>query len=90
MTSPRKVVETFRISPQCCVFETNLAPHAFELVTSKKVLHLAGSSAETSEAWIRMLRRLITESQVIQGPLLDRVLERWGTHADGATKDHVS
>lgn len=30
-------IETFRITPQCCVFETNLMDHAFELVTSKKV-----------------------------------------------------
>ncbi len=79
----RRPIETFRISPQCCVFETNLAANAFELVTSKKVLHVAGPSAEVSETWIRSLRRLITESQVIQGPLLDRVLERWGAPADG-------
>lgn len=79
--------ETFRISTQCCVFETNLAAHAFEIVTSKKVLHLAGQSSEESEVWIRTLRRVITESQVIQGPLLDRVFERWGNHVDGRIHD---
>ena len=41
-------LETFRVTPQCCVFETNLRDHAFELVTSKKVLHMAAASAPAS------------------------------------------
>jgi hypothetical protein len=35
-------LETSRLSPQCCVFETNLAANAFH----KKVLHMAGASAK--------------------------------------------
>jgi hypothetical protein len=76
-------LETFRLSPQCCVFETNLASNTFELITSKKVLHLAGATAKISEEWIRTLRRVITQSQVTQGPLLDRARERWGHFVDG-------
>ena len=63
--------------------QTNLAANAFELVTSKKVLHVAGTSSKLSEEWIRTLRRIITQSQVTQGPLLDRVRERWGSSVDG-------
>ena len=78
-----KPLESFRLNPQCCVFETNLMANAFELVTGKKVLHMAGASAKISEDWIRTLRRIITQSQVTQGPLLDRVRERWGGSVDG-------
>ena len=77
-------LETFRLNPQCCVFETNLATNAFELVTSKKVLLMAAASAAVAEEWIRTLRRIITQSQVTQGPLLDLVRERWGSSMDGA------
>jgi hypothetical protein len=80
----QRPIESFRLNPQCCVFETNLAANAFELVTAKKVLHMASADAKVSEEWIRTLRRLITQSQVTQGPLLDRCKDRWGNTSDGA------
>lgn len=80
----KNAIESFRLNPQCCVFETNLAANAFELVTAKKVLHMSSADAKVSEEWIRTLRRLITASQVTQGPLLDRCKDRWGSTADGA------
>ena len=78
-------IETFRLNPQCCVFETKMEgmSNSFELVTSKRVLHLAAANEAVAEDWIRTLRRIITQSQVTQGPLLDVVRERWACNMDG-------
>ena len=78
-------IETFRLNPQCCVFETKMEgmSNSFELVTPKRVLHLAAANEAVAEEWIRTLRRIITQSQVTQGPLLDVVRERWACNMDG-------
>ena len=58
-----EVMDMYEIHPNCSVFETNLALYAFELVTSKKVLHVMSDSRESTSAWIRAIRASITNSQ---------------------------
>eukprot|EP01041_Mallomonas_annulata_P001056 gene1056-2066_t len=53
------VIDTYRIRPSSSVFETNLGPYAFELVTQEKVLHVMGKSELVTESWISSLRDTI-------------------------------
>jgi len=55
--------QVFNITPNCSVFETNLKAHAFELVTSQKVLHVKGRNADDTANWIGALRSAINASQ---------------------------
>lgn len=70
-------LDTFVITPSCSVFETNLKPHAFELVTAQKVLHVQSTSdAETSQ-WIVALRQVITNSKTDEeDPLLRAAMQK--------------
>ena len=73
----RKILEVFRIFPSCSVFETNLGPFAFELVTSEKVLHVMSDSKETTTGWITALRDVIFHSQPeANDPLLQAALKK--------------
>lgn len=55
----------YPLNPTCSVFETNLKPNAFELVTTQMALHLQGSSPEDTQAWIKELRGVISNSKVM-------------------------
>jgi hypothetical protein len=58
-----EVIDVHDIHPNCSVFETNLGLYAFELVTSKRVLHLMSDSREGTAAWIHAIRTSIANSQ---------------------------
>ena len=47
------------LTPDSTVYETNLRPFAFELVTSGKVLHVFGADDADKAAWMEALRRNI-------------------------------
>jgi hypothetical protein len=60
------------LSPNCSVFETKLKESSFELVTNSRVLHVQGANSEETYAWIKILRKSISESQELdENPLLD-------------------
>mmetsp|Transcript_14187 Transcript_14187/g.26565 ORF Transcript_14187/g.26565 Transcript_14187/m.26565 type:complete len:1074 (+) Transcript_14187:43-3264(+) len=58
-----EVIDVHDIHPSCSVFETNLGLYAFELVTSKRVLHVMSESREGTAAWIHAIRTSIANSQ---------------------------
>ena len=58
-----EVIDVHDIHPNCSVFETNLGLYAFELVTSKRVLHVMSDSREGTAAWIHAIRTSIANSQ---------------------------
>lgn len=58
-----EVIDVHDIHPSCSVFETNLGLYAFELVTSKRVLHVMSDSREGTAAWIHAIRTSIANSQ---------------------------
>ena len=69
--SAQDALGVFPLNPSCSVFETNLKPNAFELVTSKLALHVQAASAEDTHSWIVELRRVISESSVsMKDPLV--------------------
>jgi hypothetical protein len=49
----------FTLTADSCVYETNLKPFAFELVTPDKVLHVSASSKKDKLDWINHLRQAI-------------------------------
>eukprot|EP00604_Paraphysomonas_vestita_P002618 CAMPEP_0174818500 /NCGR_PEP_ID=MMETSP1107-20130205/1172_1 /TAXON_ID=36770 /ORGANISM="Paraphysomonas vestita, Strain GFlagA" /LENGTH=1084 /DNA_ID=CAMNT_0016030393 /DNA_START=1357 /DNA_END=4611 /DNA_ORIENTATION=- len=70
-----EVIDLYEIHPNCSVFETNLGHYAFELVTSKKVLHVMSDSRESTAAWIHAIRTSIANSQPeVDDPLLQAAL----------------
>eukprot|EP00602_Paraphysomonas_sp_CaronLab_P002046 CAMPEP_0185025022 /NCGR_PEP_ID=MMETSP1103-20130426/8142_1 /TAXON_ID=36769 /ORGANISM="Paraphysomonas bandaiensis, Strain Caron Lab Isolate" /LENGTH=1076 /DNA_ID=CAMNT_0027558133 /DNA_START=70 /DNA_END=3300 /DNA_ORIENTATION=- len=72
-----EVVDMYDIHPNCSVFETNLGLYAFELVTSKKVLHVMSDSRESTSAWIHAIRASIANSQPEENdPLINAALNR--------------
>ena len=59
------------MNPTVAIFETNLRPHAFELVTTQGVLHLHGASLEDAERWVRHLRGVVASApSLTSDPLL--------------------
>lgn len=58
-TGFRKIHDVYHIYPSCSVFETNLGPYAFELVTSEKVLHVMAESKESTTLWMAALKEVI-------------------------------
>lgn len=72
-----EVIDLYEIHPNCSVFETNLGHYAFELVTSKKVLHVMSDSRESTAAWIHAIRSSIANSQPeTDDPLLQAALAK--------------
>lgn len=72
-----EVMDVHDIHPSCSVFETNLGLYAFELVTSKRVLHLMSDSREGTAAWIHAIRASIANSQPENNdPLLQAALAK--------------
>jgi hypothetical protein len=72
-----EVFDLYEIHPSCSVFETNLGPFAFELVTSSKVLHVMSDSIESTTAWIHAIRNSIANSvPKADDPLLQAALNR--------------
>eukprot|EP00602_Paraphysomonas_sp_CaronLab_P006782 CAMPEP_0185017452 /NCGR_PEP_ID=MMETSP1103-20130426/406_1 /TAXON_ID=36769 /ORGANISM="Paraphysomonas bandaiensis, Strain Caron Lab Isolate" /LENGTH=972 /DNA_ID=CAMNT_0027546873 /DNA_START=174 /DNA_END=3092 /DNA_ORIENTATION=+ len=72
-----EVIDLYEIHPNCSVFETNLGHYAFELVTSKKVLHVMSDSRESTSAWIHAIRSSIANSQPeSDDPLLQAALSK--------------
>lgn len=59
------VVHTSRlvITLSCSVFDTNLRPTSFELVTAGSVLHVAGGTVEASKEWVSMLKNAINNAK---------------------------
>ena len=71
------VIDMYEIHPNCGVFETNLGHYTFELVTSKKVLHVMSDSRESTSAWIHAIRASIANSQPeADDPLLAAALSK--------------
>jgi hypothetical protein len=52
----------FLLTPECSVYETNLRPFAFKLVTPSKVLHIFAADEEDRAKWIDALKKNIHES----------------------------
>eukprot|EP00602_Paraphysomonas_sp_CaronLab_P002567 CAMPEP_0185019052 /NCGR_PEP_ID=MMETSP1103-20130426/1667_1 /TAXON_ID=36769 /ORGANISM="Paraphysomonas bandaiensis, Strain Caron Lab Isolate" /LENGTH=968 /DNA_ID=CAMNT_0027549131 /DNA_START=36 /DNA_END=2942 /DNA_ORIENTATION=- len=72
-----EVIDLYEIHPNCSVFETNLGHYAFELVTSKKVLHVMSDSRESTSAWIHAIRSSIANSEPENDdPLLQAALAK--------------
>lgn len=60
------LLEVITFDPTCCVFETNLGPHSFEIVTPKKILHFISESQEITLTWIRTTRQVISSCVLLQ------------------------
>lgn len=72
-----EVFDMYEIQPSCSVFETNLGPFAFELVTSEKVLHVMSDSRDATTAWIQAIRGSISGSKPkTDDPLLQAALAK--------------
>jgi len=69
--------EIVSLDPTCSVFETNLGPHAFEVVTPKKILHFISESKEITAAWILALRQAISTCVLnTEDPFIKAICER--------------
>lgn len=72
-----EVIDLYEIHPNCSVFETNLGHYAFELVTSKKVLHVMSDSRESTNSWIQAIRGAIANSSPEEDdPLLNAAMAK--------------
>uniref|UniRef100_A0A7S3K4V0 PH domain-containing protein n=1 Tax=Aureoumbra lagunensis TaxID=44058 RepID=A0A7S3K4V0_9STRA len=70
-TNSAEALAVYLIEPACSAYTTTLRPHAFELVTSQGVLHLAAESAEATDLWLNALRKVIANSTSLKAdPLL--------------------
>lgn len=71
-----KIVDTLRITSNSCVFETNLGPHAFELVTPTKVLHaMPRSDPSLAPQWIAAIKGVIGRAYLdTNDPLLQSAI----------------
>ena len=52
--------EFINLDPTCSVFETNIGPHAFEIVTLRKISHFISESFDITSQWITKLRKVIS------------------------------
>ena len=52
--------EFINLDPTCSVFETNIGPHAFEIVTPRKISHFISESYDITSQWITKLRKVIS------------------------------
>ena len=69
--------ECVYLDPTCSCFETNLGPHAFEVVTSKKILHFISESSNITLQWIAKLREVIATCKLdLDDVLLRSITER--------------
>lgn len=72
-----EALAVFPLSPSCSVFETNLRPNAFELVTPQGALHVAANDQESTKRWIAQFRHVIGNSKVSRNdPLLCGALNK--------------
>lgn len=71
-----KMVDSLRITSNSCVFETNLGPHAFELVTPTKVLHaMPRSDPCLASQWIAAIKGAIGRAYLdTNDPLLQSAI----------------
>lgn len=81
LSDPQKsqIVGEIKITPNCSVFETNLGPNTFELVSNKRVLHLMPTSKERGQketsSWLEAIRSAISYSFLdTSDPLLQSVM----------------
>ena len=65
VSQSEELLEVITFDPTCCVFETNLGPHSFEIVTPKKILHFISESQEITLAWIQTTRQVISACVVL-------------------------
>ncbi|KAJ8613364.1 hypothetical protein CTAYLR_002271 [Chrysophaeum taylorii] len=66
-----EALNVFLLEPSCSVYPTKLHANAFELVTSRTVLHLYAKSKVETQRWITSLRKVISESSGLNSdPLL--------------------
>jgi hypothetical protein len=71
-----EAIELFEIHSNCSVFDTNLLPFSFELVTPKSVLHVKSDSAASTASWVSAIRGVIASSVTHDDPLLHAALSR--------------
>jgi len=70
-------VTEIQITPNCSVFETNLGSHSFELVSSKRVVHLMADSSDITNEWIDAIRAVISNSYLdTTDPIFQQALFR--------------
>ena len=71
-----KMVETLRITSNSGVFETNLGPHAFEVVTPTKVLHaMPLSDPSLAAQWVVAIKGAIERTYLdVNDPLLQSAI----------------
>jgi len=70
-------IEIVELDPTCSVFETNLGPHAFEVVTPKKILHFISESKEMTSIWIAAIRETIFNCTInFEDPFIKAITER--------------
>lgn len=75
-TSERmQILEMFELHSNCSVFDTNLLPFSFEVVTPKGVLHLKSDSTAVTSSWVASIRGVIAASVTHEDPLLHAALD---------------
>ena len=60
------------MTPDCSVRETKIKEFAFELVTSRKIVHVCATSKGDMDEWIRKIRQVISESEIDRSDALLR------------------
>jgi hypothetical protein len=76
-SSSSDVLEGIELDPTSSVFETNLGPHAFEVVTPKKILHFISESEEMSNLWILSVRSTISTCELdLTDPFIKTISQR--------------
>jgi len=78
-------IAVYPLNPACSVFETNLKPNAFELVTTQQALHMEGADAQDTQRWINHMRTIISQSTVsrsdpLLGGALRKQLDKYDVH----------
>ena len=70
-------LEIIELDTTCGVFETNLGPNAFEIVTPRKILHFISESKEISSVWISALKEKIDSCILnLDDPFIKIISER--------------
>lgn len=72
-----QLIESYSMTSNSGVFETNIGENSFELVTPSKVLHVLPTSAEEGAAWMSVMREVISQCRLdISDPLLQSAMLR--------------
>ena len=68
----QKITERYLLHPDCCVRETKLKEFAFELVTSKMIIHVCATSKPEMDTWISAIKDVISKSEIDRNETLLR------------------